>query len=715
MGNKNANNIKAIWFDEHINNKENQEFFKLLSSNFNESKGYESLNEGFELLYKNINKDFEIILVIVSGRLFGRYVKKVKENINKIINIPYTFIFTSVNFKKVLLGLIPDKEQQISYDTMMSVNSGFYNPGGVFDDFDMLLNEMKNVHNRIASNFEIIPRIKDKINYEGLLTFEYLNSEEELLAPALYRDIICNEKISRDECKDFNKYILSFNEGELNSLIKNLYLFKYLPFEILSKYWARCYTIESDFYKILNNDLMKSKLSSNYKTFIKVLYKGIDINSLKSYQGKYLYRGSVLNKIEVEKIKKYRDIGKLSKIVVFSKAFLSFSEDKEKAEGFSGESDDTKIGCLYILENNNVNLHESNADIQNFSVFPNEKEILFFPGSSFIIKNIKSIQFNKIEIILNYNGKFKENYSSIYENQEKLKNLLTKNIFTNELSFENLFFLKNGKYLMGEMIGAGSFGKVFKGKDLEEGEIVAIKQISKSEITHDELDLVYREVNCMKKISEKIKNSCKFKDFFETEDYFYIISSYYDDDLDHFLRRRKKLSPILINKVLKQLNEVFKELLKNHIVHRDIKPSNILIKYNNEEYDEKNNDNKINFDSFLADYGISKEISDEDDSMESMIGTPLFMAPEIFKGNGYKNNCDLYSIGVSIFLLYFGKLPFKEYITIDLLIKKKVFVPKIEEDKDLDDLVRKLLKDNPKERITWKEYFEHPFFKKYEY
>jgi len=56
---------------------------------------------------------------------------------------------------------------------------------------------------------------------------------------------------------------------------------------------------------------MKS-LISDYKTFIKVLYKEIDINSLKSYQGKYLYRGSVLNKNEVEKIKKYRDIGKLS-------------------------------------------------------------------------------------------------------------------------------------------------------------------------------------------------------------------------------------------------------------------------------------------------------------------------------------------------------------------------------------------------------------------
>ena len=52
-----------------------------------------------------------------------------------------------------------------------------------------------------------------------------------------------------------------------------------------------------------------------------MLYKVIEINSLKCYQGKYLYRGSVLNKIEIEKIKKYKDIGKLSNIIVFSKAF----------------------------------------------------------------------------------------------------------------------------------------------------------------------------------------------------------------------------------------------------------------------------------------------------------------------------------------------------------------------------------------------------------
>ena len=211
---------------------------------------------------------------------------------------------------------------------MISVNDGFYNPGGVYDDFEKLSEDIKLKMKKIESNIRIKPRIKDKINYEGILTFEYLESEEDLLAPALYKDIITNEKITLEHCKNFHNFILSFNERGLNNLIKNLDLFKYIPFEILCKYWVRCYTIESDFYKILNNQLMKSKLPFNYKTYIKILYTGVEINSLKSYSGKYLYRGSTTNKIEIGKIKEYKNNGKLSNIVVFSKAFLSFSEDK---------------------------------------------------------------------------------------------------------------------------------------------------------------------------------------------------------------------------------------------------------------------------------------------------------------------------------------------------------------------------------------------------
>ena len=63
--------------------------------------------------------------------------------------------------------------------------------------------------------------------------------------------------------KIFYNHILSFNHEKLNNLIKNLSLFKNIPFEILSKYWARLYTIDSDFFKVLNNYLMKTKLTYN--------------------------------------------------------------------------------------------------------------------------------------------------------------------------------------------------------------------------------------------------------------------------------------------------------------------------------------------------------------------------------------------------------------------------------------------------------------------
>ena len=98
-----------------------------LKSFFSSSKRFQSLDEGFDNFYINDNQRFKIIIVIVSGKLFGRYVKKLKDNVNKIINIPYTFIFTSNNFKNILLNQLYDKDNKLSYDTKISIKNGFYN------------------------------------------------------------------------------------------------------------------------------------------------------------------------------------------------------------------------------------------------------------------------------------------------------------------------------------------------------------------------------------------------------------------------------------------------------------------------------------------------------------------------------------------------------------------------------------------------------------
>ena len=74
----------------------------------------------------------------------------------------------------------------------------------------------------------------------------------------------------------------------------------------MSKYLASAYSLETEFYKVLNFDLMKSKVNNNYKTFIKLLYNGIEIKSYLSYTGNLLYRGSRINKSEIEKIVDYK-------------------------------------------------------------------------------------------------------------------------------------------------------------------------------------------------------------------------------------------------------------------------------------------------------------------------------------------------------------------------------------------------------------------------
>ena len=87
------------------------------------------------------------------------------------------------------------------------------------------------------------------------------------------------------------------------------------------------------------------------------------------------------------------------------------------------------------------------------------------------------------------------------------------------------------------------------------------------------------------------------------------------------------------------------------------------------------------------------------------------MKHKIFKADKPKNICDLYSIGLTIYQLYFWKYPFDDFSDSTYISEN---LPKIEEDKDFDDLIRKILKNELNERISWKDYFEHRFFMKYD-
>ena len=135
---------------------------------------------------------------------------------------------------------------------------------------------------------------------------------------------------------------------------------------------------------------------------------------------------------------------------------------------------------------------------------------------------------------------------------------------------------------------------------------------------------------------------------------------------------------------------------------------NILIKYDNEE----NNKYIIK----LAGYGCSKRLLSLSSYCNTYIGTSAsaYMSPEILKGKKYNYKCDLWSIGIIIYRLIFGKSPYLGVTEFSLIDNIKTignkFIEKIENE-ELKALVERLLEKEPTKRIDWDNYFRHPFFK----
>ena len=162
-----------------------------------------------------------------------------------------------------------------------------------------------------------------------------------------------------------------------------------------------------------------------------------------------------------------------------------------------------------------------------------------------------------------------------------------------------------------------------------------------------------------------------------------------------------------IKEILNQLNNSFKIMYENKMAHRDLKPENILVKY-------KNENDKNNYIIKLSGYGEAKKLSTSKKVFSTKyIGTPSYMAPEILMEQDFDLKCDLWSLGVIIYILYFREHPYPTAESDFALINQinnygqKYFKKsKIE---DFDNLISKLLIKDPEKRISWEEYFKHTF------
>ena len=285
-------------------------------------------------------------------------------------------------------------------------------------------------------------------------------------------------------------------------------------------------------------------------------------------------------------------------------------------------------------------------------------------------------------------------------------------------------FLKNSRtkedyknyYEILKKIGGGGFGDIYEAKDKNTNEKKALKIIDKDRMKSKLMILknninvseYLNEITCMKNLEGKNqdnKNTVKFYEYFDNEKEFIIVMELCDENLVKHIANRGPFNKEEIYELLTQLNNSFKNMKEKKITHRDLKPQNILIKNENKKKIYK-----------LSDYGLSKQLIHLNQELTTMVGTALFKAPEIMEGKKFNYKCDLWSLGVIIYLLLFKKYPYNgrsETIILEDIKKKGQKELFKSEDNELDDLIRKLLVKDPEKRISWEEYFEHPFFKKF--
>eukprot|EP00796_Vickermania_ingenoplastis_P013396 gene13396-9219_t len=212
----------------------------------------------------------------------------------------------------------------------------------------------------------------------------------------------------------------------------------------------------------------------------------------------------------------------------------------------------------------------------------------------------------------------------------------------------------------GGVLGSGGFAKVFIGLDTVKGELLAIKEMSTENITDvHTLNEIEQEFALLRSIRHPNVINYHFFEHSKSQKVCRIAMELLaGNSTMHLLQRFGPLTETILRKITRHLLNAISFVHKEGIFHRDIKPANILVSHTGNVK--------------LCDFGCSKRVSELSKASSCIIGTPIYMAPELIKRTPHQKS-DIWSMGCTLFELATGLQPWyhtgvKAYIPLTFYI-----------------------------------------------
>ena len=249
----------------------------------------------------------------------------------------------------------------------------------------------------------------------------------------------------------------------------------------------------------------------------------------------------------------------------------------------------------------------------------------------------------------------------------------------------------NDRYEIIRVIGEGGMANVYLANDTILNRKVAVKVV-RGDLANDEKFVRRFQREALSASSLNHPNIVEMYDVGEDDGNFYIVMEYVDGkNLKQLIKRRTKLSLTEVVDIMKQLTDGIAHAHDSFIIHRDIKPQNMLIL-----------DNGL---VKITDFGIAVALnSTQLTQTNSVLGSVHYLPPEQAAGKGATFKSDIYSLGIMMYELITGKLPFRGENAVEIALKQmKEPIPSIREDNNeipqaVENIVLKACAKNPKNR-----------------